>query len=268
MLTTAAALLAIVNYALSSVLLLRTRGDASNPSRLHARLLATAAAVAHLAHHGLVFRAVGGPDVHFFAALSLVGLGMAALTVAVAWFRPIETLGVVVFPLAAALLGLDLALGHPAATAVVQSWQITVHVVVALLAYATLSIAALVAIMLTIQERALRTHRIAGLMGALPPLSLVEALLFQLIRAGFVLLSLTLLTGILFVENLFAQHLVHKTVLSIAAWLVFGTLLFGRWRWGWRGRRAVRWTLTGMALLLLAFLGSKFVLEIVLHRAV
>jgi len=81
-----------------------------------------------------------------------------------------------------------------------------------------------------------------------------------------VLLTLTLLSGILFVDNLFAQHLIHKTVLSIAAWFVFGALLFGRWRYGWRGRRAVRMTLVGMALLLLAFFGSRFVLELVLQR--
>jgi ABC-type uncharacterized transport system permease subunit len=81
-----------------------------------------------------------------------------------------------------------------------------------------------------------------------------------------VLLTLTLLSGVLFVDNLFAQHLVQKTVLSIAAWLVFGVLLFGRWRWGWRGRRAVRLTLAGMVILLLAFFGSKFVFEVLLHR--
>jgi len=81
-----------------------------------------------------------------------------------------------------------------------------------------------------------------------------------------VLLTLTLLSGVLFVDNLFAQHLVHKTVLSIAAWFVFGILLFGRWRWGWRGRQAVRLTLLGMIVLLLAFFGSKFVLELVLKR--
>jgi len=90
--------------------------------------------------------------------------------------------------------------------------------------------------------------------------------MFRLIGAGFVLLTLTLLSGVLFVDNLFAQHLVHKTVLSIAAWIVFGVLLFGRWRWGWRGRRAVRLTLAGTLVLLLAFFGSKFVLELVLKR--
>jgi len=97
-------------------------------------------------------------------------------------------------------------------------------------------------------------------------LTLTENLMFRLVAAGFVLLTATLLSGVLFVENLFAQHLVHKTALSIAAWVVFGTLLIGRWRFGWRGRRAVRLLLSGMAVLLLAFFGSKFVLELLLAR--
>ena len=101
---------------------------------------------------------------------------------------------------------------------------------------------------------------------ALPPLTELESLLFRTIAVGFVLLTATLLTGVLFVENLLAQHLVHKTVLSVLSWLLFGGLLLGRWRYGWRGKVAVRWTLAAMALLVLGFFGSKFVLELVLHR--
>ena len=137
---------------------------------------------------------------------------------------------------------------------------------VALLAFSVLSIAAVFAILLAIQERALRHRQFGVWLRAMPPLTLTETLLFRLIAAGFVLLTLTLLSGILFVDNLFGQHLVHKTALSIVAWLVFGTLLWGRWRHGWRGSRAVNLTLTGMAILLLAFFGSKFVLEVILHR--
>ncbi len=209
-----------------------------------------------LIHHGL--------DLHFFAALSLVGCCIAGLCLIVNLFQPVAALGVIVFPLAGLLLLADLAVtGVPA----VIEWQIKLHAAIALLGYSVLSIAALLAIGLALQERALRQRHIGGLLRVLPPLTLTEALLFQLIRAGFVLLSFTLLTGILFVDNLFEQHLVHKTVLSIAAWLTFGVLLFGRWRYGWRGRRAVRLTLAGMGLLLLAFFGSRFVLELVLHRA-
>ena len=94
----------------------------------------------------------------------------------------------------------------------------------------------------------------------------MEYLLFRLIWTGEVLLALAILTGALFLENMFAQHLAHKTVLSIVAWLVFAVLLWGKHRLGWRGTTAVRWTLTGFGLLILAYLGSKFVLEVLLQR--
>jgi len=122
------------------------------------------------------------------------------------------------------------------------------------------------AILLWVQERALRQRVFHGWMRALPPLTELESLLFRTIAVGFALLTATLLTGVLFVENLFAQHLVHKTVLSVLSWLAFGALLLGRWRRGWRGATAVRWTLVAMALLMLAFFGSQFVLELVLKR--
>jgi ABC-type uncharacterized transport system permease subunit len=224
------------------------------------------AAVAVCTHAGvLVAKHGGGVDLHFFAALSLVGGCIAALCLLVNLVRPIATLGVIAFPLAAVLLLLDVLIA-PATQPLPIEWQIKLHVVFALLGYSVLSVAAVLAILLALQEHALRTRRLGGIAEALPPLTLTEALMFQLIGAGFVLLTLTLLSGILFVENLFAQHLAHKTVLSIAAWLVFGTLLHGRWRYGWRGRRAVRLTLLGMLLLLLAYFGSRFVLEVILKR--
>lgn len=208
----------------------------------------------------------GGVNLHFFAALSLVGLVVAGLTLLVNLFRPVAGLGVIVFPIAAILLAIDVYLA-PETTPLTVDWQIKLHVVFALLGYSILSIAALLAILLALQERALRTHQLdSSLIRALPPLTLTETLMFRLIGAGFVFLTLTLLSGVLFVDNLFAQHLVHKTVLSIVAWFVFGSLLFGRWRWGWRGRQAIRLTLLGMVVLLLAFFGSKFVLELVLKR--
>jgi ABC-type uncharacterized transport system permease subunit len=88
-----------------------------------------------------------------------------------------------------------------------------------------------------------------------------------LIGAGFVLLTVSLLSGMVFINDIFAQHLFHKTTLSIMTWLVFGVLLWGRWRYGWRGSIAVRLTLAGIILLVLAYFGSKLVLEIVLGRS-
>ncbi len=110
---------------------------------------------------------------------------------------------------------------------------------------ALLFAAAVTALLLVFLDRRLRTRRIADLPRALPPLDALEKVMFRLMAAGFGLLTLALLTGFMFVTNLFTQNLVHKTVLSLIAWVVFGVLLIGRIRYGWRGRSAVRWTLCG-----------------------
>jgi len=94
----------------------------------------------------------------------------------------------------------------------------------------------------------------------------MESLLFQMLGTGIVFLTISLVSGFLFIEDLFAQHLVHKTVLSILAWIIFTGLLIGRSRYGWRGQTAIQWTLIGFVLLLLAYFGSKLVLELILHR--
>ncbi len=240
-------------------------GAARRPRyRRIAIVFATLAVIGHVTMHAIAWRDSGGPDMHFFAALSLVTLGMAALTTATAWRQQLQTLGVIVYPLAAAMLALYHFYGHLHVENL--DWQLQLHAWLALLAFATLSLAALLALMLWFQERALRQRQIHGWLRALPPLTQLEQLLFRSIGAGFVLLTLVLVTGMLFVDNLLAQHLWHKTVLSVLSWLVFGWLLIGRWRHGWRGPRAVKFTLSAMALLLLAFFGSKFVLELLLHR--
>ena len=133
-------------------------------------------------------------------------------------------------------------------------------------AFAVLAIAAVQAVLVGLQNKALRHHHIRGIVQSLPPLTTMERVLFELVWAGIVLLTLSIISGLIFLDNLFAQHLVHKTVLSLGAWVIFTTLLVGRYRFGWRGMRAVRWTLGGCALLLLAYFGSKFVLEILLNR--
>ena len=229
-------------------------------------LLAAAGAFLHLGLHAWSGHLRGGPDLHFFAALSLVSLGMAALTVAAGKFERLEALGVIVFPVAAVWAVAYAAGGQSEASANVLAWPILLHAWLALLAYAALALAALFAAGLWLQERALRQRRITGVVRALPPLTQSESLLFRTLAGAFALLTLALATGLVFVENLFAQHLAHKTVLSLLSWAALATLLFGHWRWGWRGARAARWTLAAMALLLLAFFGSGFVYEFLLAR--
>ena len=256
--------LAIAAYLLATGLLLADLRR-TEPERWPWLAAAGIAVLLHASVHVLAWRASGGTDMHFFAALSLVGLGMAALTAVFAANARMAALGVVVYPLAALLLGGYVAYGHRLAEPL--DWRLQLHAWCALLSYATLAIAALLAVMLWLQDRALRRHQFHPWLRALPPLTELETLLFRTVAAGFVLLSATLLTGVLFVADLLAQHLVHKTVLSVLSWLVFGGLLLGRWRRGWRGRTAVRWVLVAMVLLVLAFFGSKAVLELVLHRA-
>lgn len=256
---------AVIAYFAAAVWQVRAlAGDAGVRTRVPAGL-ALLGAAGHAAAHLMAWHASGGPDMHFFAALSLIAFGTAALTAELSLSRPVGALGVVAYPLAALLL-LLYHYGAAPATAASMGWQIQLHAWLSLLAYAALSLAALLAIMLWAQERGLRQRRLGRLLQVFPPLTLVETLMFRLIGVGFALLTLSLLTGVVFVENLFAQHLVHKTVLSLLAWVIFGVLLLGRVRYGWRGHRAVRLTLVAMALLGLGFFGSKFVLEVILAR--
>ncbi len=259
------ALLAIMLYLAAAAGLARPLLSGGQPLN---RLALGLAGGGVLIHAGILLGMHRGAlDLHFFAALSLVAFVVSALTLLVNLSRPVAALGVIVFPLTALLIAVDSFLAPPTLP-LVMDWQIKLHVTVALIAFSVLSIATVLAILLALQERALRHRQFGPWLRALPPLTLTETLLFRLIGAGFVLLTLTLLTGALFVDNLFGQHLAHKTILSIVAWLVFGVLLYGRWRHGWRGQRAVNLTLIGMVALMLAFFGSKFVLELILHRPV
>ncbi|GAA4863565.1 cytochrome C assembly family protein [Luteimonas vadosa] len=258
-------LIAGLCYLAAVLLLVRGVGVATQRGFQPWHAPAFAGTALHGGYHVVAWRAAQGADLHFFAALSLVSLGMALLTLLVGARGRMAPLGVVVFPLAASALLAYANAGHSAPEDL--AWQLQLHAWCALLAYATLAIAALLAMMLWLQERALRRRRIHGWLRALPPLTELESLLFRTIAVGFALLTATLLTGVVFVEDLFAQHLVHKTALSVLSWLAFGGLLLGRWRLGWRGAVAVRWTLVAMTLLVLAFFGSKFVLELVLGRS-
>jgi ABC-type uncharacterized transport system permease subunit len=207
-----------------------------------------------------------GINLAFFHALSIVSFLVGAMVWLAAMKRPLENLAFVVLPFSILCLALDqLMPTHLVVTAQAGS-AVQVHILISLIAYSMLTIAALQALVLAVQDGQLRNHRPGGMIRALPPLQWMEHLLFQLIGVGFVLLSLALLTGFMFLKDIFAQHLVHKTVLSLVAWCVFAVLLWGRWRFGWRGRTAIRWTLGGFFTLMLAYFGSKLVLELVLHR--
>ena len=142
------------------------------------------------------------------------------------------------------------------------------HFVIAMLAYSLFTLAALHALLMSVAGRQLHNARFSRLLTNLPPLMTMEALLFRLIAIAFSLLTLTLATGVMFSESLFGQafRVDHKTIFAAISWLLFGALLLGRNLWGWRGRIALRWTLAGFVALMLAYVGSRFVIEVVLQR--
>ena len=231
---------------------------------------------------GLLFSAIGvvlhgfalslamdtpaGWDANFINVLSLAALLiMGTLVVTAIASRATEAL-VVTLPGAALCVALEWLVPIDALILADISATTRLHIVSSLLAYSLLSIAAINALMLATQDYALRHPTMVRRLEFLPPLTVIEAIMFRLIGAGWLLLTLSLVSGLAFVDNIFAQHLAHKSALSILSWLLFGLLLLGRWRMGWRGRRAVRWTLIAMMLLAVAYFGSKLVLEVFLDR--
>jgi ABC-type uncharacterized transport system permease subunit len=173
---------------------------------------------------------------------------------------------------AAAVLGVAglMSLGTGSHTSVREiaapGWPITAHILLAAVSSGLLTVGALLLVLMMMEDARLRARRFSGWTRWLPPIESLERAAFASIRTGFVALSLALLTGFLFVTDLFAQHLLHKTVLAILAWVVFAVLLIGRARLGWRGRKAAGLTLAGFVLLVLSYFGTKFVLEVLLQR--
>ncbi|MCX7068552.1 MAG: cytochrome c biogenesis protein CcsA [Methylococcales bacterium] len=228
--------------------------------------LAWAAVIAHLIYTGLVCQQHNGFSFSFFSTGSLIALIVALLLLIAALNKPVEKLGLAVLPIAALMLALELNFDDKPHLLQAYNWEMSTHILTSIIAFSLLNIAALQAILLAIQDQQLKSHPPKRFIHSLPSLQTMESLLFQMLGAGVFFLSISLISGFMFVENLFAQHLVHKTVLSILAWIIFSSLLLGRSRYGWRGQIAIQWTLIGFVSLLLAYFGSKLVLELILHR--
>ncbi len=147
-------------------------------------------------------------------------------------------------------------------------WAFRLHIGVAIAAYALFTVAALHALLMLFLEKRLQSGTLNSFDNQLPSLMQVEKLLFRLLFAAFSLLTITLISGVFFSEAVYGKAftVTYKTVFAVMSWLIFGGLLFGHIRSGWRGKTAVRWTLIGFAMLLLAYVGSKFVLEFILKR--
>lgn len=168
-----------------------------------------------------------------------------------------ETLGIFIFPLAA--LTTLLPLGFPSYMPL--PLEIGSHVLISIAAYSVLGIATAQAVLYSIQEKRFRKKQLSNLMRSLPPLQIMEELMFKLLIIGFALLSFALLSGAFFVEDLFAQHLVHKTFFAVISWILYGILITGHFQQGWRGQKAVKYVIWAYALLFTSFIGTEFILQ-------
>ncbi|MEK7834823.1 MAG: cytochrome c biogenesis protein CcsA [Pseudomonadota bacterium] len=263
-------------YAALAVYFWRTRwvvGARAAGPRSQAKTLEQLAVLVPLALHATLLY-----DSMFAGDGVRLGVGNAMstivwLTVAIYWlgnlFYNIEGLQAMVMPVAAVCAILPVLL--PAASVLPNTELVAfrVHLLISMLAYSLFTIASLHVLLMALLERRLHGGELPAALHQLPPLLTMETLLFRIITAGFVLLTLTLATGIVYTEELFgkAMRFNHKTVFGILSWFIFAALLGGRQLYGWRGRIAVRWTLTGFLMLVLAYVGSRFVLEVILGRA-
>ncbi|MEW6563658.1 MAG: cytochrome c biogenesis protein CcsA [Pseudomonadota bacterium] len=213
----------------------------------------------------------------FTGGMLNLGLGYALslilwLTMLIYWlarfFYPIASLQTLVLPLAAVAVMLPALFPHSHAVEHKPSAAMDTHIFAAMLAYSLFTIAALHAALMSLVEKRLHRATLPRVLRNLPPLLTMESLLFRVIGIGFVLLTLTLASGFMFSEQLFGKpwEFNHKVLFSLMSWLVFAILLVGHRFQGWRGRTAVRWTLSGFGFLVLAYLGTQFVLEVFLHR--
>ncbi len=225
------------------------------------------AAVLHTATLLPILQPEASLNLSLTMAFSLVAWIVVMLYVLASLYRPVDNLGVVVMPLAGLMVLLAWQWPAQHLIPVSSPWQ-AAHIVISLLAYSLLSLATIQSLLLLAQERELKHKHAGRFIRALPPMETTEAVMFQMISLGFVLLTLTVASGVVFSESVFGKpfQLKHHIVLALSAWTVYGILLFGRWRLGWRGRAAIFWTLGGFMLLLLGYFGSKFVLEVLLGR--
>ena len=199
-------------------------------------------------------------------AASLTAWMIATLTVLTSRPQLMGSLGILVWPLAALIVLLALWFPEERLLASHLGYGVRVHAISSILAYSLLALAACQATLLYVVEYQLRNKRPGAILHALAPLQTQETFLLQLVSLGLFLLSLSLISGMTFIEDFFSQHLAHKTMLSVLAWVGFASVLWGRWRHGWRGRTLIRLCFIGFVLLALAYFGSKLVLEVILDR--
>jgi len=260
-------LIAIALYLASTGLQIRAVAKNAKPSM---RLVAALAAPAIVLHAMGVHAQIdfpGGINLNLFSVASLTALIMVILVMVLSAVQPVPSLLMVLFPLSALTLSASLVVEPTARAVAASDAALGTHILISILAYSVLMMAAIQSIVLGFVERSIRRRSNILLVRILPSLETMERLLFTMIWAGFAGLTAAIVSGFLCLDDMFAQQVVHHTVLSCLSWALYGGLLAGRQWLGWRGASAVRWTVTAFSFLLLGYFGSKFVLEMLLERA-
>jgi ABC-type uncharacterized transport system permease subunit len=258
------AIIAASLYLLVTLLLARRLKNAEPAGD---RTLLCLSLAALLVHGYSAFHAIQSPagiNLGFFKISSLIFWIVNLFFLLSLLRRPLANLGIVLFPLSAVAVLISVL--APGNTVPFQGFTggMLLHIGSSVLAYAVLTIAACQAAAVAALDYQLHHRHTRGLVQLLPPLQLMETMLFELLWVGLVLLTLAIGSGLVFLEDIFAQQLVHKTVLTMCAWLLFATLLWGHHQLGWRSQTAVRFTMSGFIVLMLGYFGSKFVLELIL----
>ena len=256
-------LLAAIAFAMSR---LPRFGAWAQPSAVAAFAFGVAGIVAHGLFLNAAIYSDSGLVLSISSTMSLVGLQLALIALLGAIEPSLRgmTAGLL---LLAAVVSIPLGAQATAAVGSDLTWQIQAHILISIFSYGLLAVGAIVAVFALIQDKRLRSGKLASGNRLFAPLETTEKLLFGVASAGFAGLLLSVVSGFTFIENLFAQHLAHKTALSLLALLMFGTVVAGRQFAGWRGKRAVYLYLWGFVTLCLAYFGSRFILEEILGRS-
>jgi ABC-type uncharacterized transport system permease subunit len=269
--STAAAWLLLSGVALRSSRVALPAGPAAAP-RADARLEIVLVPLALVLHAALLYRRVltdDGLDLNVANAISM----LVWLTVLIYWLASLAFEGLsgmlgMMAPVAFLAVAFHAVMPRHHVVTYGGDAFFVLHFGVAMLAYSLFIVATVHALVMLAEEKWLHRGVLPPFLRTLPPLLVMEALLFRILLAAFVLLTLTVVSGVFFSEQLFGKpfQFNHKTVFAIVSWFIFGGLLAGHYLRGWRGRTAVYWTLAGFTALMLAYVGSKAVLEIVLKR--
>lgn len=261
-----AGIMACLSYGLATFVVVRSL---KNDIPLRRHLLLTSAFVGLGLHGYYLYSELfpgEGVQLGVTTMASLFAFVLAGTGTVVALYRHIEALLAPSYPAACFGIVVSLLLSDRITPIEELGTGLIAHILLSVSAYSILALAFSQAILLWIQNYQLKHRHIHDLLHLLPPLQTMESYLFDLISIGMALLTVAIGTGFIYVDDFFAQHLVHKTAFALGAWCVLWLLLFGRNLWGWRGMIAVRWTLTGFMLLTVGYFGSKVVLELILHK--